>query len=592
MTEPTIDPISVVSVRRGGSLRRVLRNPLGVASVVILILLLLAAVLAPWIAPYPPDKIDIDQVLAPPSPAHWLGTDSAGRDVLSRLLYGGQATFVAAALATAVAVIIGVPAGLVAGYYTGPFDAIATWVANMLLSLPGIIILLAAAAAFGPNLWISMTILGLLLFPSLFRIVRTSVIAVRSELYVDAARVSGLSDGRIIGRHVLYVVRAPLIIMASLIAAITVGVQAGLSFLGIGDASFVSWGAMLSEGFRNIYLAPLLVVWPAVVISLVSGALALLGGAFRDALEDDAPTTPKRASRAEKPVPDRAATATAVPDAPADALLKVSGLTVEYPQPDGSASTVVNGVSFHVAAGEILGIVGESGSGKTQTAFSILGLLSSSAVISGGSIEFDGTELLGDSRSSRMIADFRGKRIGYVPQEPLSNLDPAYTVGYQLVRPMVKVLGIDKKAAKERALELLALVGIPSPERTFGAYPHEISGGMAQRVLIAGAVSCNPDLLIADEPTTALDVTVQAEVLDLLRNLQQNTGMSVVIVTHNFGVVADLCDRVVVMRKAEIVETGTARGILRNPQHAYTKALIASSLEGKTPRTKLLEASP
>ena len=189
--------------------------------------------------------------------------------------------------------------------------------------------------------------------------------------------------------------------------------------------------------------------------------------------------------------------------------------------------------------------------------------------------------------SQKAMTQFRGKRIAYIPQEPMSNLDPAFTIGYQLVRPMTEVLGVSKKEAKARALKLLDMVGINNPERVFKSYPHEVSGGMAQRVLIAGAVSCEPDLLIADEPTTALDVTVQAEVLDLLRDLQKRLGMGMVLVTHNFGVVADLADRVVVMQYGRVVETGEVREILRSPKEEYTQVLLSSMLEGKTPMTML-----
>jgi ABC-type dipeptide/oligopeptide/nickel transport system ATPase component len=273
-------------------------------------------------------------------------------------------------------------------------------------------------------------------------------------------------------------------------------------------------------------------------------------------------------------------------------LLSVSKLSVGYPQGDGSLKKVVSDVSFHVDKGEVLGIVGESGSGKSQTAFSILGLLPGNAKIATGHIVFDGNELVSTGEgaiSQKAMTQFRGKRIAYIPQEPMSNLDPAFTIGYQLVRPMTEVLGVSKKEAKARALKLLDMVGINNPERVFKSYPHEVSGGMAQRVLIAGAVSCEPDLLIADEPTTALDVTVQAEVLDLLRDLQKRLGMGMVLVTHNFGVVADLADRVVVMQYGRVVESGPVRDILRAPQEKYTQVLLSSMLEGKTPMTMLTD---
>ena len=569
-------------------LQRIIRNPLGLATSVFLLLVLAIAILAPVISGFDPAATDTDNLMVGPGGAHILGTDSAGRDILARLFFGAQTTLISAVVVVVTAVSIGVPTGLIAGYYGGKFDGVASWMANMLMSLPSIIVLLAVSAAFGPSILISMFVFGILITPSFFRITRTAVMSVRNELYVDAARVSGLSDLRIISKHIFTVVRAPIIIQSAMISGIAISIQSGLEFLGLGDTSMISWGVMLNEGFRNIFINPMLVLWPGIVISLTIGSFALLGNALRDALED----TQKLSSKSKKV----AAAAQAEVDhsaAPSDAashLLSVSKLSVGYPQGDGSLKKVVSDVSFHVDKGEVLGIVGESGSGKSQTAFSILGLLPGNAKIATGHIVFDGNELVSTGEgaiSQKAMTQFRGKRIAYIPQEPMSNLDPAFTIGYQLVRPMTEVLGVSKKEAKARALKLLDMVGINNPERVFKSYPHEVSGGMAQRVLIAGAVSCEPDLLIADEPTTALDVTVQAEVLDLLRDLQKRLGMGMVLVTHNFGVVADLADRVVVMQYGRVVETGEVREILRSPKEEYTQVLLSSMLEGKTPMTML-----
>ena len=237
---------------------------------------------------------------------------------------------------------------------------------------------------------------------------------------------------------------------------------------------------------------------------------------------------------------------------------------------------VVQDVSLDIRPGEVHGLIGESGSGKTQTAWSVLRLLPPGGQILAGSILFDGQDLA-DASSSAM-RDIRGRRLAYVPQEPMSNLDPSFTIGSQLTEPIRLRLGLSRNEARARAMDLLARVGIPDPKRTFACYPHELSGGMAQRVLIAGAVSCEPSLIIADEPTTALDVTIQAEILDLLRDLQQGLGMAVLLVTHNFGVVADLCDRVSVMQDGRIVETGSARSIFADPRHPYTRSLFAAIL--------------
>ena len=578
---------------RKSLVRRLAKNPLAVISTLYIIGLIVAAIVAPYVAPFDPNTTDLSAVLLPADSTYLLGTDSAGRDILSRLLYGSQTTLIAAIIVIVTSIAFGVPTGLIAGYYGGKFDGIASWISNMLQSLPAIIILLAVASAFGTSIVIAMFVFGILIAPGFFRLTRTAVMGVRNELYVDAARVSGLSDFRIIVRHILKVVRAPLIIQSAIISGIAISVQSGLEFLGLGDVNMVSWGVMLGEGFLNIWMSPNLMLWPALVISLTIAAFALLGNALRDALED----TQKISLSARKRKKAKVSSATTVNPKIADTdkhLLSVSGLSVGYAQGDGSLNLVVDSVSLHVDKGEVLGIVGESGSGKTQTAFSILGLLPDNAQIPQGHIVFDGIEMVSASGaiiSQKRMGELRGKRIAYIPQEPMSNLDPNFRVGYQLVRPLTKLLGISKREAKAKVLNLLDMVGIVNPERVFKAYPHEVSGGMAQRILIAGAISCEPDLLIADEPTTALDVTVQAEVLDLLRDLQTRLGMGMVLVTHNFGVVADLADRVVVMQYGKIVETGDVRTILRSPQHPYTQTLLSSMLEGKEPMTFLTSES-
>ncbi|MGA7206410.1 MAG: dipeptide/oligopeptide/nickel ABC transporter permease/ATP-binding protein [Specibacter sp.] len=588
------------TVVRSHVIVKILKNPLGLAAIVVILFMITLAVFANLLAPFDPNFANIGKTLASGDAVNLLGTDSVGRDVWSRLVFGARTTLLSALLCAAVAIAIGLPSGLIAGYYGGKFDAVANWVVNVLMSLPGIIVLLTVRAALGPSVWISMVAFGILISPGYFRLTRTAVQSVRNELYVDAARVAGLSDSTIISRHIFSVVRAPIIIQTAVICGVAIAIQSGLEFLGLGDPAVATWGVMLNEGFKNIYLSPLLLVWPALAIGLTIGALVLLGNAIRDALEDaEKIKAPKRGSNsaqaalaASRKRPDRSTAAT-VDTGTEHHLVKVSHLGVGYPQADGSIKKVVDDVSFHVDRGEVLGIVGESGSGKSQTAFSILGLLPDNARIVAGSIQFDGQYTVAptdDRVSQARLSEFRGKRISYIPQEPMSNLDPAFTIGYQLVTPMVRVLKISKGEAKKRALKLLDDVGIRFPQKTFDAYPHEVSGGMAQRVLIAGAISCEPDLIIADEPTTALDVTVQADVLDLIRDLQKRLGVGVILVTHNFGVVADLCDRVAVMQNGRMVEEGDVRDILRNPKDPYTQKLLGSMLEGKKPMTMLVSA--
>jgi ABC-type dipeptide/oligopeptide/nickel transport system ATPase component/ABC-type dipeptide/oligopeptide/nickel transport system permease subunit len=581
---------SVPKRARRGTLRRMLRNPLGILSLSVLTTIVLAAAFAPAIAPFDPNYADIGNTLADPGGQNLLGTDSAGRDVFSRLLYGARLTLLSALLCAGVAIVIGLPAGLIAGYYGGPFESTSNWFSNMLMALPGIIILLSVRAALGPSVAISMIAFGILLSPSYYRLTRTAVQSVRNELYVDAARVVGLSDARIISRHILSVVRAPLIIQTALICGVAIAVQSGLAFLGLGDPTEASWGELLGDGFNNIYVQPSLMIWPALAIGITIGSLVLLGNAIRDALEDRREI---KAPRQPRPVAPTVSTHGPAMIADSEAILHVADLSVGYPNVDGEYTRVVRDVSLSIRPGEVLGLVGESGSGKSQTAFSILGLLPRTARILSGSIRFEDTVLVRDGEvDAKAVLGIRGRRIAYIPQEPMSNLDPAFTIGHQLTRPMVKLLGITKKQAAERARDLLRQVGIADPERVMRGYAHEISGGMAQRVLIAGALSCEPDLIIADEPTTALDVTVQAEVLDVIRTMQRDLGVAVLLVTHNIGVIADIADRVAVMRQGEIVETGPVEEILRRPSHSYTRTLMASMLVGKEPLKPLELSGP
>ena len=580
------------TVKRASVIGRLLRNPMGLAAVAVLLLIVVCALFAGWLAPFDPTRAT-NTVLSSPNGTHLLGTDSTGRDILSRLLYGSRGTLLSAVIAAVVAIGIGLPAGLVAGYYGRWFDNLSSWATNILMALPTMIVLLAVRAAVGPNVYVTMVVFGVMVSPGFFRLVRTATQSVRGELYVDAARVAGLSDVRIIGRHILGVVRAPVIIQAAMVCGIAISFQSALEFLGLGDPTAATWGVMVNDGFRTIFRAPLTLLWPSAAISLTIGGFVLFANALRDALEDQVKTKEKRKAAQPKtvstaPVPDVAA----VPAT--EHLLEVRDLRIQYPQPGGGRTTVVDGVSWFVDRDEVLGIVGESGSGKSQSVFAVLGLLPDNAIVANGQIIFDGVSTV-DASTSRIdqsaLAALRGRRISYIPQEPMSNLDPSFTIGSQLVRPMTRLLGISKAEGEKRALDLLASVGIKDPRRTYSSYPHQVSGGMAQRVLIAGAISCEPDVIIADEPTSALDVTVQAEVLDVIRDLQTELHQGIILVTHNFGVVADICDRVAVMQKGRIVEQGDVRTILRNPSHEYTQMLLESMLVGKKPLTRLMSDS-
>ena len=254
-------------------------------------------------------------------------------------------------------------------------------------------------------------------------------------------------------------------------------------------------------------------------------------------------------------------------------LLKVTNLHTSFFTPTGEVKAV-NGVSFSLEKGKVLGIVGESGSGKSVTAYSIMQILANPGKIVDGSILYAGQELVGASKEE--MGKIRGNKISIIFQDPMTSLNPVFTIGNQLMEAIMLHTGRNKQQAKERAIEMLKLVGVNEPEKRINQYPHEFSGGMRQRVMIAMALACEPDILIADEPTTALDVTIQAQILDLIRDLQAQLGMSVILITHDLGVVAEMCDEVIVMYAGEVCERGTADEIFYNPKHEYTKGLLRS----------------
>ncbi len=576
---------------RGSTLARFLRRPAGAVSTAVLLLVVLVAILAPWLSPYDPNAVDLGLTRALPSPEHPLGGDTTGRDVLSRLLWGARATLWGALVAIVSSVVLGVPAGLAAGYYGSATDRIGMWVSDGLQAVPGMIILLIVAASTRNDFTLLMVTVGVLMAPGYFRLTRSTVLAVRGEAYVDAARVSGLSDLRIMARHIVRSVTAPIVIQTALTAGIAMGMQAGLQFLGIGGGTTPGWGAAMAEGFRVMRTDPLLLLWPSLALGITIAVLAVTGSTLADVIGVKRPTLSRRerkriaALNAEKrPAGATTTTTGSISVAAVDSAVRLENLRVSYETADGEVE-VVHGITLDVAPGEVLGIVGESGSGKSQTVFSMLDLLPRSGYYTADAIWIGGEDVTTLSKRDR--AQLLGHEIGYIPQEPMSNLDPSYTIGYQLTEPLRAVHGMSRSEARDRALAMLDRVGIVDPQRVMRAYPHELSGGMAQRVLIAGAIAGKPSVLVADEPTTALDVTVQAEVLELLRELQREYGMALVIVTHNFGVVADICDRVVVMRSGSIVEIDDVEPIFSHAESAYTRELIAASLDGAESRSEL-----
>ena len=266
------------------------------------------------------------------------------------------------------------------------------------------------------------------------------------------------------------------------------------------------------------------------------------------------------------------------------ALLEVKDLHTSFFTPAGEVRAV-NGISFNLDRRKVLGIVGESGSGKSVTAYSIMQILERTGKIVSGSVKFDGQELV--NSGEKVMKTIRGNRISIIFQDPMTSLNPTYTIGHQLMEAILLHTNRNRQQAQERAVEMLRLVNINEPEKRMKQYPYEFSGGMRQRIMIAMALACEPDILIADEPTTALDVTIQAQILELMKSLQEELGMAIIMITHDLGVVAQLCDEVIVMYAGSICEQGTADEIFYNPRHEYTKGLLRSIPTEDTAGTRL-----
>ena len=549
-------------------LPRTARGVGGALSAAWLVLLLLASLAAPLWEPYPIDDQDPTHTLAGPSASHWLGTDELGRDVLTRIAAGGWISVGPALLAVVVAFGIGIPLALVAAEHGRWVERGFSRFAELLLALPAVIILLAFVGAVGVHPWAIMTVLGVLLSAAVYRVFLGQAQSLRTRLYVDAARVNGVSSLRVNLRHVLPAMLTTIAVQAAQLFAVSILIEAGLAFMGFGPSvPAPSWGGLIADASQSVYADPWLMVPTGVVLALTVIAANVLADAVGGERER-ASGARRRARRPVVPADSGVPSGGAAPARDAGALLEVRDLTVSVA--DGPA--LVTGVSFALLPGAVLGLVGESGCGKTMTARALLGLLPEGVAVTGGSVWFADRDLAG--LPERQLRAIRGREIALISQEPMVALDPVFSIGYQLTQPIRRFRGVGRAQARRIAAELLGQVGIVDARRMLRSYPHQLSGGMAQRVCIALALTGSPKLLIADEPTTALDVTVQAEILSLLRSLVQARGLSVILVSHDLGVIADLCDEVAVMYAGQVVESGTVADVLGRPTHPYTAALL------------------
>jgi len=565
-------------------LKLLFRNRLAALGAVVLGAILLLVLITPVLPLPDPNATATGERFARPfTEGHLLGTDHLGRDLLARLLYGTRLSLAVGFAAALIAATIGSAIGIVAGYFRGTVDNVVMRVIDMLMAFPYILLALAIVAALGPGLMNALIAVAAVNIPFFARNIRGITVGLAGREFIDAARLSGLGHARIILSEILPNVLSTIVIAMSTTVGWMILETAGLSFLGLGSQPPVAdLGSMLGEARAALISAPHTSVVPGVMIFLIVMSINLLGDGVRDALDPRLRSGALSRPRAMT----RVARGAALPDRPQQGILDLDNLETQF-QVGNRVFRAVNDVTLHVKPGECVGLIGESGSGKSVTALSVMGLVASPpGVITGGSVRYEGRDLLGSSYQA--LRAYRGENVAYIFQDPLSTLHPLYRIGDQLVEAIrCHHPETGGKAARTRALDLLRAVRIPNPESRLANYPHEMSGGMRQRVGIAMAMANDPDVIIADEPTTALDVTVQAQILSLLDELRRDRGLAIIFITHDFGVVAQLCDRVAVMYAGRIVEEGPTRQVLDAPAHPYTRRLIACVPELGSGKRKL-----
>lgn len=577
----TVDTTSILRIRKPQRRLsgRILRSPAAMVSIIWLVGLVVASLTSPLWLRYGPLEQNLSAVLQGPSWEHLLGTDELGRDLLSRIVTAAAPTLLIAVITPIVAVLVTVPITLWAARYARA-EGVVNRVSEIILSLPGTVIILAFIAAVGTNMPLVMIAFGLLLFGALYRVFFGQAKSLHQQLYVEAAAVDGVKPMTASLRHVLPNMSTTVIVQFVLLFGAAIGLQAGLAFIGLGpQPPEPTWGGMVQTASQYIFQQPWMMIPTGGVLALT----IIAANSLADVLAGGSAMPPSLVSLKRRKAPVAAETPTPATDAPAsvaessaDAPLDADGALLVQDLVIGvdDGPQLVSGVSLSVGRGRVLGLVGESGCGKSVTSYAMLGLLAPGLSVRSGRILWDGVDLArADENTLRRV---RGHEIAFISQEPTRALDPMFTVGWQLAASVKRLRGVGAREAKRIALQLLTDVGIVDPPRVLKSYPHQISGGMAQRVAIALALAGTPKLLIADEPTTALDVTVQAEILGLLRGLIAERDMSIILVTHDLGVVADLCDDVSVMYAGQIVESGTVRDVLVRPEHPYTMALLAA----------------
>ncbi|WP_405661224.1 dipeptide/oligopeptide/nickel ABC transporter permease/ATP-binding protein [Streptomyces sp. NBC_00079] len=556
-------------------------------AVCFLAVVVLMALLAPLLAPHDPlDQQTPADGTGHPSAAHWMGQDSLGRDILSRLMYGARWSLAIGLGATALALVVGALVGAVAATSRKALDETLMRCLDVVMAFPGIALAAVLVAVFGGGITVLICAIAFLFMPPVARVVRANVLDQYGEDYVTAERVIGARTPHIVLKHVAVNCAAPVLVFCTVQVAEAIVFEASLSFIGAGvRPPDPSWGSVIADGKDMVLTGGWwATVFPGLLILVTVLSLNILAEGVSDAwaapsareidvrAHDDRLEAPEPGSGEVLQLPGLTAAATrlrsrarALPHG-GQPVLAVENLAIGFEARHGGVD-IVDGISFEVRPGEVLGLVGESGCGKSLTALAVMGLEPKGARIR-GQVRFGGRDLLAEPM--RVRRGLLGHEMAMIYQDALSSLNPAMTIRAQLKQ-------VVRRGGRRSPAELLTMVGL-DPDRTLRSYPHELSGGQRQRVLIAMALSRDPKLIVADEPTTALDVTVQAQVMELLLRLREELGFALILVSHDLALVADVTDRVVVMYGGQIVETGVTADLVEAPAHHYTRGLLGSVL--------------
>ncbi|RKT76733.1 oligopeptide/dipeptide ABC transporter ATP-binding protein [Terracoccus luteus] len=606
-------PAGPASRRRSGARRwlAVLRTPVGLSASLLLGLVLVVAVLAPIIWGDRAEAVDTTRILEGASSDHWVGTDNLGRDLFFRVLVATRLSVGLALAATVIAVVAGLLLGTAPIVLGRRLGAPVVALVNIAVAFPGLLLALFFAVVFGVGTTGAVLAIGFAGAPSFARLTQTLAAGIADRDYVAAARLAGVSRLRLLVRHVLPNIGEPLVVNATIGAGGALLAFAGLSFLGLGvQAPAYDWGRLLQDGLGGIYVHPEGALAPGAAIVVAGLAFNLFGEAVAKGLGLTATVgrmpsdRRRRRGRAGDSVANNATaqrnsatTASAVSSvAPAttasgatvaagatartavtaddrEVVLDVADLTVRYPGADGPV-TPVRGVGFTVHRGEGVGVVGESGSGKSLTALAVARLVETPGETEATRLTFLGHDLRGPlTKATRSVL---GTSFAMVFQDPMTSFNPTQRIGRQLAEVSRTHAGLGRRQAMDRAVDRLRGVRVPAAERRARQYPHEFSGGMRQRAMIAMGLMGQPALVVADEPTTALDVTVQRQVLDLLAAVRRDGDVALLLISHDVAVVRQVCERVLVMYAGRIVEDLPSDRLATGALHPYTRALVAT----------------